>query len=819
MRGQAVNGDTSRQSGQVTWPVLSGLVPPPADSHTPRTESGLALADSLRPGETVVLVTADDAARALGAMGGTGKTQLAAAIARMLWDQQAVDLLVWVTAASRDGMLTGYAQALSDVGAPDPGQGPAAAASHFLAWLAGTGRPWLAVLDDLTDPAVLEGLWPWGASGRVMVTTNRPDTALQARSPRVVEVGPFSGRESVNYLSSRLHTDPDQWIGALDLAGDLGFLPIALAQAAALMADAGIDCREYRTRLADRRQRLSSEAGARSSAEAGARSSAVAATGALALEFADRLPPARLARPMLALASMLDPNGIPGAVLTSPASCTFLTQLGGTAPVDDMQARAAVHTLSRLGLVAIDTSSAARTVRVHELVQAATRQSLSTAECDQAARAAADAVFEAWPRRTLPPSFNQALRDCTARLRQVAGVLLWTPECHPVLLRAGRSLDSAGLAGPAITYWRAMVDIGRPTLGAAHAHTIFACNRLAAACDSAGRPMDAIPLYERVLAERERGLGPAHPDTLSARNSLARTYRAAGRAGDAIRLAERALADCEHAQGPGHPDTLATRSELAHAYLSAGLRDEAVTVFERTLSGREEVFGPRHPETMAARANLAHAYRAAGRLGAAVPLYERTLTDREKVQGRDHLDTLTARGSLASAYRAADRLRDAIGVYKHTIADRERVQGPDHPDTLTARGGLADAYRQARKFKDALPLYERTLADRERVQGPDHPDTISARGSLASAYHAARKLAVALPLYERTLADFERVLGPDHPDTLASRGNLAHAYYATGRRAEALAAFERTLADCERALGPDHPLTGATRESYQATKT
>src|SRR5215831_9968487 len=219
MRAQAVNGDTSRQSGQVTWPVLSGLMPPLADSYTPRTESGLALADSLKPGETVVLVTADDAARALGAMGGTGKTQLAAVVAYTLWDQRAVDLLVWVTASGRDAVLTGYAQALGDVAAPDPHAGPAAAASQFLTWLAETDRPWLAVLDDLTDPAVLEGLWPWGASGRVMVTTNRPDTALQARSPRVVEVGPFSGRESVNYLSSRLHADPDQWIGALDLAG------------------------------------------------------------------------------------------------------------------------------------------------------------------------------------------------------------------------------------------------------------------------------------------------------------------------------------------------------------------------------------------------------------------------------------------------------------------------------------------------------------------------------------------------------------------------------------------------------------------------
>ena len=804
MNGQAVQ----RQYGQVAWPVLSGLMPPLADFYIPRTESGLALADSLKPGETVVLVTADDAASALGAMGGTGKTQLAVAVALTLGDQRAVDLLLWVNTSSRDAVLTSYAQALDDVGEPDPREGPLVAASHLLAWLAGTGRPWLAVLDDLTDPAVLEGLWPWGPNGRVIVTTNRPDTAVRAHGPRVMEVGPFSQRESLNYLSTRLRADQDQWTGALDLAIDLGCLPIALAQAGAAVAESGVDCRDYRARVAEMRQRLGSQGGAPASA--------AAATGALALELADQLPPAGLARPMLALISMLDPNGIPGAVLTSPAACAFLTRWRGAESANDAAARTAVHALAQLGLVTIDTTSAARTVRIHELAQAATRQSLPTAESDRAARAAADALLQVWPQQAIPPAFDQALRDCTARLSQTAGVLLWTPEFHPVLLRAGQSLDDAGLTGPAIAYWKAMVDLGRPTLGATHAHTIYACDRLAAAYDAAGRHTDAIPMYERVLAERERGLGAAHPDTLAARSNLAHAYSAAGRAGDAIRLAERALAECERAQGPGHPDTLAARSEVGQAYLNAGLRSEAVTVFERTLEGREKASGPHHPDTLTARANLAHAYRAAGRPTAALPLYERILADREKGQGRDHPDTITARANLASAYRAADRLRDAIGAYKRVLADREQLQGPGHPDTMTARANLADTYHMAHKVKDALPLYERTLADREKVQGPDHPDAITARGNLASAYHSARKLTVALPLYERTLADCERVLGPDHPDTLASRGNLAHAYHTAGRLTEALGVFKRTLEDCEQALGPDHPMTQTARENYEA---
>jgi len=560
-------------------------MPPLADSYTPRTESGPDPADDLHPGETVVLVTADHAARALGGMGGTGKTQLAAAIAHTLWSRGAVDLVLWVTASGRDAVLTGYAQALGDVGLPDPYEGPEVAASHFLAWLAETPRPWLAVLDDLTDPAVLDGLWPWGPNGRVLVTTNRPDAALRAHSPRAVELGPFSDRESLAYLSTKLQADRDQWTGALDLAADLGFLPIALAQAGTLIAYTGIDCRDYRAQMAEWRQHLG--------ATNGTPPQVVAGTGGLALEYADRLPPAGLARPMLALISMLDPNGIPGAVLTAPAACAYLSRFGGAAPVDEVQARTAVHALGRLGLVTIDTTSAARTVRVHELVQAASRQSLSTAECDAAALAAADALLQAWPPpQAVPAASGQALRDCTARLHQIAGVLLWNPECHPVLVRAGQCLDNAGLAGPAIAYWQSMIDIGRPTLGATHAHTILAADRLAAAYDAAGRHLDAIPVHERVLAERERELGPSHPDTLNARNSLARTYRAAGRGGDAVRLAERALADCERIQGPRHPDSLAARSELAQAYLSAGLRDEAIAVFEIALAGQKQALGP-----------------------------------------------------------------------------------------------------------------------------------------------------------------------------------------------------------------------------------
>jgi len=808
MSGSHLGGGLARP-GTVNWPLLSGVIPQLADSHIPRHESGLGLAASLAPGDTAVLIPSDEAGRSLGGLGGTGKTQLALAVAHALWDRRALDLVVWLCPSTRDAVVTAYAQAMQDIGEAAHGEPAEKAAARFLDWLAGTRRPWLVILDDLGDAAVLEGLWPHGPQGRVVVTSRRPDTAVRAYRPRAVEVGPFSPREALGYLSAKLHNDPDQWIGALDLAGDLGYLPIALAQAAALMADTGLDCRQYRARLADRMALLTG-------APPGAYPSIVASTWSIGTEMAEQIPPAGLARPALALVAMLDPNGIPGAVLTSQAACGYLTRYRRGAAVAETEARAALFNLARVGLVSIDTTSAARTVRVHALVQATVQQNLTAAECDEAARTAAEALIQVWPRGDVPPLYEQALRDCTARLHEIAGRLLWTSECHPLLVRAGRSLEASGLTGPAIAYWQSLLAVSEAELGPGHTHTLLAQDRLGAAQEAAGHPDAAVDVYQAALDERQRLLGAAHPDTIAARGNLARAYREAGRAQEAVSLAERVLAESEKGRGTRHPDTLAAREDLGEAYLEAGKSDQAIAAFQQTLAGRERTLGPTHPDTLAARGELAHAYRVTGQPEKALPLYERLVTDRDRAHGPDHPDTLAARGNLAHAYRSAGRMKDALGLYRRTLADRERVQGRDHPDTITARGNLADACFLAGKYKEAIPLYERTLADRERIQGPDHPDTITARGNLASAYHSGRKLAQAIPLYEQNLADCERVFGPDHPDTLTSRSNLAHAYHTVGRMVEAQAMFERTVADCERALGPDHPLTQTARENLEA---
>lgn len=815
MNSQVSTGSTAGQrSLPEHWPVRSGTVPPLAEYFNPRPETGFDFAISPGPGQTAVLAAPAPPQLAGGVpragMGGTGKTQLASALARFLWGSGAVDLLAWVPAASRDSLITGYAQASAAAGLAGAAEAPEAAAASFVDWLADTGRPWLVVLDDLGDVADLDELWPRGAAGRTVVTTRLPAAAVRGPGRNILEIGAFSTREALSYLTSSLY--PDQRTGAIDLARDLGCLPLGLAQAVAVIADTEVDCDRYRARLAERRRQMSVP---RADPYAGI----VAATWSISLDRADSTAPAGLARPALALVALLGSGGIPAAVLTSRAACDFICGRHATGtPADESQVADVLDRMRRVGLVTLDPESAARTVAMHSLVQATARQAIPPAMLELTVAAAAGALMQAWPHGDREPLVAQALRDCTASLHQAAADLLWTPEAHPVLLRAGQSLDRCRLPSLAVSFWRGMVGTGTRILGPSHASTLQARDHLAAACEAAGRPQDAAAALENSLAERDRMLGSDHPETLSARSSLAHAHLAAGRLDDAIVLYESTLADRGRLLGPGHPDTITSRGNLAAAYRAAGRMQDAISVLQRTLRDLEATAGPDDPGTLAACADLAAAWHECGRVQDAIPLYERALADRERVLGLDDPDTMTARANLAYAYRSANRLKDALPLYRRALADRERVLGPDHPDTVTSLANLASACHSARMLKTAIPLYEQALSARDRMQGPDHPDTLAARGNLASAYHSAGRIALAIPLYEQTLNDYERLMGPEHVNTLTSRANLASAYHTMGRLTEAVTVFEHTLADCERYLPPGHPMTQTIRENLEAAR-
>ncbi len=797
------------------WPVLSGTVPFLAEGFTRRPETGEGLSDAVRPGVTVVLGS-DGEHRALAPnRGGTGKTQLAAAYASRLWASAELDLLAWVDASSRDHIVTGYARALADIRVAAPPGNPEAAASVLLAWLGDTSRRWLVVLDGLADPADADGLWPRGPNGSALVTTElarlSPALAVRGRADRgVASLVPdqvsitlpsFSQREALQYLSDRLTDDPYQAGGALDVAANLDCLPAGLELAVAYLLDTGQDCRQYRLAYDQYRKDWA----------AGIGGDPLAPAWMLAVDRARQFAPTDLPWPAIKLAAVLGPGGIPGAVLTSAAACTYVT--GQQAPAGDDQAslRAAFGNLQRAGLVVIEPDDEVRTVRMPGVVQSSIRRFMGPGELRSAVQAAADAVSEAWRDSGHLAEMEQALRDCATSLRRCDELALWDQGCHPMLIRVGQSLEDAQMAETALTYWRDVAGLAAKQHGKGSPLTFQLRERLATAATAAGHADEAISLREELAADIDEVAGPASSQAITSRASLAAALRAAGRLSDAILLGTRVASDSSSVFGPVHAQTKHALSELGSAYFDAGRYREAVDVFQRCLALQAQTVGMMHPETVATRHRLAEACRRAGRGNDAIKIYQDALSQVESAMGTAHADTITAREGLALAYYHAGRTGDAATTLERCLGEWRRVPASGAASTVSARTSLAAIYALSGRSKDAIPLYKSLQADLERVRGSGHPQTLRARRNLAAVYHKARRLPEAVELGEATLADCEPMLGLGHRETLTVRANLAHTYHATGRLKRASAYFDRALRDCERALGPDDPLTSEVR--------
>ena len=319
-------------------------------------------------------------------------------------------------------------------------------------------------------------------------------------------------------------------------------------------------------------------------------------------------------------------------------------------PPDPQRSWNAILGLKQAGLMTIDPPGTPPAVRISPVIQAAIRAAVPKDLYDRAARAAADALLEIWPRDEPRSRLAADLRSCAVSLRQAAGDVLWADgRCHPLLILAGQSMDSARLTGPAVAYWRELAADSERVLGSGSLETLMVSRLPGRGADGgrAGRPRPF------------RGSGGS-------------STAARARSGPIIRPPSRPRSA---SAAPWWPSASpATRSPSLRRLSPAANSSAARIISIPSPHGKNRRRGP-----------------GGGQAAEAIRAYRHALADRERIQSARHPDTMTTSLGLADAYLASGQTKDAIAQYKRVLADREGLLGPDHPDTLLARGKLAAA--------------------------------------------------------------------------------------------------------------------------------
>ena len=606
----------------------------------------------------------------LTGMRGSGKTQLAAAVAATC-EEEGWPLVAWINAASRKELVADLYELALRIGINAPKDvPPETIIRRFLDQLrSADAADRLFVFDNVENLDDLRGLTPKGDGVRALITTTRHlDWNSLGWSPMVV--GVFEREQSIALLCQRTgdaHRD-----AADQIAEVLGDLPVAVTQVAATARWGEYTLSGYLDRLSNHPLESSI-----SRLEGDDYPDAVGV--ALFMAYEQALEQLRTKHPqqesiatsLLGILSLLAASGVP---------THWLSKLH-----DDSDAvRDTLSFLKRSSILQGSTDGD-KTI-IHRLQGQVYRETyLSNQEKFSEANTNTKTLLNEIDVDQLA-NFEQQRQE-TRNLVEQVGTITSQDYSRPLF----SDPDFAALLA---TTLRNATDLGMPHL--------------------------AIALTDSVTRVGDT-LGPDHPSTLTARNNLAGAYQTAGRLDEAIPLYEQNLEDRTRILGPHHPDTLTARNNLAYAYHDAGRLNEAIPLHEQNLEDRTRILGPHHPDTLTARNNLAYAYQAAGRLNEAIPLYQQNLKDRTRILSPHHPDTLNSRNNLANAYHDAGRLNEAIPLHEQTLEDRTRILGPHHPHTLISRDNLADAYRTAGRIEDAEKLFE-TPSDSENEQDGTEED-------------------------------------------------------------------------------------------------
>jgi len=508
---------------------------------------------------------------------GVGKTQLAAAYARA---RQVAGwrLIAWVNARGSGSLLTGLAAVADAAGLPDGGawQGPADAGLALRHWLEADGSRCLLVFDDAQDPDLLRPFVPAAGAARVLITAAREPVADLGTS---VPVNAFSPAEALALLAGRTGlTDED---GASAVAAELGYLPLALDQAAAVIAGQHLEYAAYLAKLRAlpvEDYLVQTKDGREHPYPPG-----VAEAVLLSLEAARAADPLGVCSAVIEVMAMLSPASVRCDLLRAAGRAGTL--LGGGRRVAESMVDQALERLKGWSLLGFSLDG--RAVTVHCLVAQVVRGGLARRRRFATACRAAASALEMSAEALAKPL------DQTA-VRQMPGLVA------ALLENAGPHTDDAD------------EKLSRMLLRL----RFLALDHLMELGDSMP---DAIAMGEPLTADLERVLGPDHPDTISARNNLARAYRATGRVADAIPLVQQTLATRERLLGADHPSTITSRNNLASAYRASGRPAEAIPLFEANVAACERLLGADHPKTLASRHHLDLARQESARAGTGPP--------------------------------------------------------------------------------------------------------------------------------------------------------------------------------------------------------
>jgi len=764
---------------------------------------------------------------AVSGLGGIGKTSLA--IYYLHHVEHPYRLKLWFRAESEALLQTDYLEfarqfhliPLEEKNAP---KDVCFAVKRFLEKHA----DWLAVYDNAGDYKELRDYLP-DRGGHLIITTRKPEWHAVGLE---LKVNVFTPEEACEYLKKAIGPrNIDETAAMQALAAELGYLPLALAQAGAYMNRRGKTAADYLALY----QRSKAELLADKLLPADSNSAPVTTTWQISLDAIAQEEKAQSEQPvsLLLLQAMayLHAEHIPRSLLARWLQETQeITDMATEGVLDKALGRLRDYSLIHLHVEA-------KTISLHCLVQEVVRfqlqqikSTISTptslkSKGDTKSTVSSEQSLHAFLLTTLVDTsleeFNLKTQVLVDEKRQKAllphlqvlvkhhdassSVSILSLDLVRLLEAIGNVLaKKLGDDGQAKLYHERALKIVEQLYDKDHWHVASALNNLANTYKSLGDAQTSQTLLERALKIKEQHHGKDHWEVAGTLNNLANAYEALGDAQTQKMLLERALKIQEQHYGKDHWQVGGMLGNLANAYGSLGDTQTQKMLLERALKIDEQHYGKDHSEVAITLGNLAAACIELGDAQMAKTLLERALKMQEQHYGKDYWQVANTLNNLAVACGELGDTQTKKTLLERALKIVEQYYGKDHVQVAVILDNLGSTYGVLGDLQAKKTLLKRALMIKEQYYDKDHQQVAITLNNLANAYRALGDAQMAKTLLERALKIQEQYYGQEHWQVGRTLGNLANAYGDLEDAQTQKTLLERALNIVEQHYGKDH---------------
>lgn len=308
-------------------------------------------------------------------------------------------------------------------------------------------------------------------------------------------------------------------------------------------------------------------------------------------------------------------------------------------------------------------------------------------------------------------------------------------------------------------------------------------------------------LLERVLVIKEKHYSSRHIGLVYILSDLGRVNLYLGNYSTAKELLERTLIINRENHGLNHIEVATSLDLLARTHLYLNDYSKAKELLEKALKIKKTYYGDKHVEVTHSLQTLGRACIKLNNYGKARKLLEESLAIKENHYGSEHMEVSHALHSLARIYLYWGNYRKAKELLGRALVIKEKHYGADHIETIHTMQYAGWIDLKLGNYAKATKYLNKAFIIKEKHNGSKHIFTANALGNLGFGYLALGNYDKGKELFKKALKIIITLRDEKNILAVKALANLGNAYRISKNYQEGKKHLEQALMLLEEHLG------------------